>query len=59
MVDGQQFFGTNLLGGGVTVLHEGLMIRSCQGLVSFTNAFFINSKPVNLKDFDNSEKIYT
>ena len=35
----------------VAVLHEGLMIRSCQGQVSFTNALFSNLKSVNMKMF--------
>ena len=52
-------WGTNFLGGGQiywgTLLHEGLMIRSCQGQGSFTNAFSSNLKTVNLKIFANHE----
>ena len=35
--------------GWATAPHGGLIIRSCQGLVSFTNAFSSNLKTVNLK----------
>ena len=50
------FFWTNLLG---AVLYRGLIMRSCQGLGSFTNAFSSNVKTVNLKIFVNHEGIYT
>ena len=33
------------------------MNRSCQGLGSFTNAFFSNLKTVNSKTFSNYERI--
>ena len=41
------------------VLHVGLIIKSCQGWGSFTNAFFSNLKPVNFEIFGNHEGIYT
>ena len=41
------------------VLHGGLMIRSCQGLGSFTNAFFSNLNSVNLKISPNRGGICT
>ena len=41
------------------VLHGCLMIRSCQGRESFTNAFSTNLKTVNYKVFVNHERIYT
>ena len=42
------------------VLHEGLMIRSCQGWGSFSNAFSSNLKTVyDLEVFGNHEGIYT
>ena len=47
-----KFIGGGWRGGGegwATALHGGLIIRSCQGLVSFTNAFSSNLKIVNLK----------
>ena len=53
---GDKFLG-QICGG--TVLHGGLMIRSCQGQGSFTNAFLNNPKTVNLKNFANIEGIYT
>ena len=48
-------WGTNLLGKftGEVVLHEVLMIRSCQW--SFTNAFSSNLKTLNFKLFANHE----
>ena len=42
-----------------TVLHRGLMIRSCQGRQIFINAFSSNLKTVNLKLFSSHEGIYT
>ena len=53
---GRNYFGK--IYGGV-VQHGGLMIRSCQGRDSFTNAFSSNPKTVNLKIFVNHEGIYT
>ena len=42
-----------------TVLHGGLIIKSCQGQGSFTNVFSSNLKTVNLKVFAYHEGIYT
>ena len=42
-----------------TVLHSGLMIRSCQGREIFINAFSSNLKTVNLKLFSSHEGICT
>ena len=55
---GNFFFG----GGGYlweTVLHGGLMVRSCHRQGSFTSAFSSNLKTINLKIFANHEGIYT
>ena len=50
-------------GGGGAVLHEGLMVKSCQGWVGgggSTNAFSSNLKTVyNHEIFGNHEGIYT
>ena len=53
--------GTNFFGKTYerTVGHGGLMIRSCQGQESFTNAFSSNLKTVNLAIFPNYEGINT
>ena len=53
----------NLLGklirGYFAVLHGELIIRSCQGQVSFTNALSNNLKTLNVKVFSNHEGICT
>ena len=41
------------------VLHEGLMIRSCQGQRRFTNVFCSNPRLVIPKVLANHEGIYT
>ena len=64
MTDGGQFDGVGK--GGANLLRRcstwginELMIRSCQGQVSFTNSFFSNLKTVNLKIFASHDGIYT
>ena len=64
MTDGGQFFWGGEGGGGGgrgAVLHEGLMVKSCQGWGGgSTNAFSSNLKTVyNHEIFGNHEGIYT
>ena len=51
----EQIYG---VGEGV-VLHEGIVIRSCQRWRILTSVFYSNLKGVNLKTFVNHEGIYS